>query len=156
MNNYEKRWYEVRYKFPHANKMLGDRASYATLDIEYFSKIGTEEQAYWFGVLSNRGHMTKDALMVNLNMRDWEHLYRFRTAIKSNHSIYKQNYGKTAMLTIRSKRLVEMFCDYGFAVGNSFGRSFPPFHVVPLHLQQPFIRGLYDSGSSFSRKNNRW
>lgn len=117
-------------------------------DVEYFSKIDTEERAYWFGVLSNRGHLTNNALYLNLNTRDRDHLQKFLDAINSKHRIYTINYGKTAMITIHSKRLVEMFCDYGFVVGKSFGRSFPPLDKVPTEFQRPFIRGLYDSGSS--------
>lgn len=59
------------------------------MDKRFFKTIDTEEKAYWLGFLYADGSVSKDlkAVTLELNIKDIDHIRKFKRAINSTHKI---------------------------------------------------------------------
>lgn len=116
------------------------------VDESYFDIIDNEEKSYWLGFLLADGHVTKNGhINLALQERDYEHLEKFRSALKSNHPIRKHKIYNSYSITIGSKRLNESLWRKGF--NNNKSLNYDVIKItscVPQELTNHFIRGYFD------------
>lgn len=125
----------------------------------YFSKVNSEEKAYWLGFISadgginipghgrDRGHV----LCINLKGDDAEHLSKLQSAIGREGPIYDavSNYGtKVARLQIGSKKFVVDLIKLGLPPKKSF--ICKPWDG-PKKLMRHYWRGVVDGDGSISK-----
>ena len=128
------------------------------VDEYFFDKIDTEEKAYWLGFIYADGYITKcnnhEVFGIKLNIKDLDHLVKFKKAIKSDHKIIKETinspYGvvNACAISIRNKVFVDCLQDKGVFYNKSKILQPPPLNKIPNELLSHFIRGYYDGDGS--------
>ena len=58
-----------------------------SFDESIFEKIDSHEKAYWLGFLASDGSVHQNAVKIGLSFKDYEHLKKFRSFMKSEHQI---------------------------------------------------------------------
>lgn len=123
------------------------------INLDYFSNIDTHEKAYWLGVLTADGSITKDWCKVTLSSKDKELVRNFKRAISSEHKISRlviydkrtnKNYVRYS-LQVGCKNFVLQLRQYGLKNRKSFCEEFPNINsdFIP-----DYIRGLFDGDGS--------
>ena len=115
-------------------------------DLSYFSKIDTEEKAYWLGFLYADGYVTyKGVSILALQEKDKDHLDKFRKAIKAD-DIELQYSAKTKSyrICLSSVEFADNLMNLGCVQAKSLILKFPSEEQVPNHLIHHFMRGYFD------------
>lgn len=134
------------------------------VDETYFSKIDSEEKAYWLGFLTADGCIFKNrpSIRLALSEKDYAHVEKFKKALKSDHTItivpaggYTDKNGKHSMaasITIQNKKLYNDLINLGFTSAKSLNEK--PVEL-PENLIPHYIRGIFDGDGwiSFSDKH---
>lgn len=120
-----------------------------TLNASYFSKIDTEEKAYWLGFISADGHVSDEAIEINIQKKDEQHLVKFLKAVDSNSVIKYQD--NAVCIDIYSKQMVADLRKLGFMHNKSETQTFPD---IPENLHVHFIRGLFDGDGSIKTRES--
>jgi hypothetical protein len=111
-----------------------------------FSRIGTEETAYWLGFLYADGSVWGSRYVALwLKEKDAGHVERFRRFLGSGHPIRFDLKRKAAGITVASKRLSDALVEQGCTPRKSLKLSFP---VLLPELESHFIRGYFDGDGS--------
>lgn len=133
----------------------------------YFDVIDSEEKAYWLGFIFGDGFIYdkkigehSGILCISLSSEDIEHLYKFRNAINSSHTIHtydnSKGYanGKLSRIKINSNHLVDSLKKYGMIANKTNIIGEPVLLSKEYYI--PFIRGLFDADGSimFWKHNN--
>lgn len=115
----------------------------------FFEVINTEEKAYWLGFMYADGYITQDYVGIALSTEDIDHLYKFKTALNSNHNI-KTYEGSTtyARLIIKSEKMKNDLIINGCVYNKSLILKFPDSRILPKELIKHFIRGYFDGDGS--------
>lgn len=125
-----------------------------------FSRISSEEEAYWLGFIAADGSVTFGGtggrqfdLRVELSLKDKEHLELLRAFIGKPGRL-KENSRKYPSVLLRtcSKKLVENLISNGIHPSKT--------HVIDVpdldnHLIRHWIRGYFDGDGNWSTKNKR-
>lgn len=133
------------------------------LDSTVFDVIDSEEKAYWLGFLSGDGSISNDLsrLTLNLSIRDYEHLFRFRLFLKTDCDIViHRNKGKQnkinndyCRLSITSKSLITSLMKKGIKPNKTFNINLPLLEDYSLYRH--YIRGLFDADGWITRADTR-
>lgn len=120
---------------------------------EYFSKIDTEQKAYWLGFIAADGCISgRDytCLIVRLSTKDIDHLYMLRKALESDHPIHERNTDgyNYCSLEIHSDKLVQDLSKYSVVPRKSATVSWPS---IKENLLRHYLRGYFDGDGWFSR-----
>lgn len=128
------------------------------IDETIFSKINSEEKAYWLGFIFGDGSIDikRNTLTIKLNIKDKNHLEKFRLFAKTNKPISKEDKTHCVSLTLVSKLLIKDLLKYNVVPNKTHKDiSAPNIHQ---NLLIHFYRGLLDSDGSIyftkSTKNN--
>ena len=132
---------------------------------DYFSKIDTQDKAYWFGFLYADGSLTKsnsydkepNRLQINISFKDIQLLENFLTDIDSENikiETYQPNestFGKNKMsrITLNSIKICSDMLNNGFRK-KSMLASNTVFDYIPKKLYRHFIRGYFDGDGSIN------
>ena len=115
----------------------------------YFSKIDTEEKAYWLGFLYADGCVHSNNNEISINITDKEHIEKFKTAIGAvNHKITETNdkrfpNAKTLyQFTIKDEQLHKDLIQWGCVPQKSLLLTKIP--NIPRDFISHFIRGYFD------------
>lgn len=120
---------------------------------DYFSKIDTEEKAYWLGFLYADGYNDEKHGIVQLGLQECDRIVveKFRDAIASNNpieirydGIKKPNSQNICRIRICSKKMSQDLSKLGCFQKKSLTLKFPTEKQVPSDLLQHFIRGMWD------------
>lgn len=135
------------------------------LNDSYFSKIDTEEKAYWLGFIAADGCVYQrdkggSILSFNLNIRDKNHLEKFLKAIDSS-AIIKERKGSgfgenttIAHLEINSTLMVKNLKEYGIIPKKSLVLK-PPIGKIEEKYYLSYIKGYFDGdGSIYESSTN--
>lgn len=120
---------------------------------KFFSKIDTEERAYWAGFIAADGNIRKDFLKmrIELNIQDFHHLEKFRESIEGNNpikeSIRKNNH--SCYIDVNCKQLCEDLNILGITPKKSLTLQIN-MELIPEELQHHFIRGYFDGDGSIN------
>lgn len=116
-------------------------------DIDFFSKIDSEEKAYWLGFLYADGCITKTAVRLEIQRNDIGHLEKFRNAVKAFDTKLKlKDDGDihSCMLYLSSVKMVNDLIQKGCFQRKTFSLRFPKSEQVPPSLINHFMRGYFD------------
>ena len=127
----------------------------------YFSKIDTEEKAYWLGFLYADGCVHSNNNEISINITDKEHIEKFKIAIGAvNHKITETNdkrfpNAKTLyQFTIKDEQLHKDLIQWGCVPQKSLLLNKIP--NIPRDFISHFIRGYFDGDGSIAlTKDNR-
>lgn len=141
------------------NIVLRDRGETVRLPVDhnYFEKIDHQDKAYWIGFLLADGGVFGNEITINLQARDYKHLKRFKTCLKSQHKLKKiisSFNSHQYRFKFRSTKMVQDLSKWGVIPNKSLVVNMPklPEKYVP-HL----VRGIFDGDgciSSYMRGNN--
>lgn len=135
-----------------------------SIDETFFDVIDTEEKAYWLGFMTADGCIFKDRpqLRLALSEKDYDHVVKFKHALKSEHNVVKTPAGgfkrkdgthiMAASISIQNRRLYNRLKELGFTSVKSGHEK--PIDLSP-HLIRHYIRGLFDGDGwiSYSEKH---
>jgi hypothetical protein len=139
-------------------------------DETIFSKIDTEEKAYWLGFLYADGAISYDGIRycVDLALKesDYNHLAKFKKFLQTDAEIKKKvikgDNGKKHLacrISVHNKCLVGDLVAKGCMPNKSLTLEFPEYSIVPKYLIIPFIRGYFDGDGSIyipkAKENSR-
>lgn len=122
----------------------------------FFETIDTEEKAYWLGFIyadgsvlihKNTGSMT---LEIGLQIKDINHLEKFKEDIKATNPVKVTNNGKGCRISIHSRKLVKDLMKHGIVPNKSLIAIPPGKESVPEALTHHFIRGIFDGDGGFT------
>jgi hypothetical protein len=128
------------------------------LDETFFDTIGTEDQAYWLGFLTADGTIGDKFVLLALQEKDIDHLYKFTSSLCSEHPVaLKENtlQGKAyrcGEVHIGSTRLVAALKRLGVGKRKSF--TVCPCEFVPDHLLSHYWRGVFDGDGFITQKRS--
>ena len=139
-----------------------------SLNEEFFTKIDTEQKAYWLGFIYADGFISiakstnQHNLSIKLSVKDKVHLEKFRAEITSRpirDYAQQTKYGliNFSQLIISSKRIVQDLQRLGCVQNKSLILTFPTINQVPQNLINHFIRGYFDGdGSVFIQNKGKY
>ena len=128
-------------------------------DSMFFNNIDTEDKAYWLGVFYADGNISSKGNTIQLNLKDKEHVEKFRNAIMAKNKI----------TTVIDNRFTEQCLTYHFAIRDSQlhsdlikhgvlpNKSYLQFNIPKLNdnLMPHFIRGYFDGDGGLFYSNNK-
>ena len=122
----------------------------------YFENIDTPAKAYWLGFLYADGNISQNIINITLNIKDKNHLIKFKNAIGAiNSEIHESkvnNYGKEyeiARFWIGDKKMAQDLRDKGCVPNKSLILTFP-YEYLSEDLYSHFIRGYIDGDGCLS------
>jgi intein-encoded DNA endonuclease-like protein len=124
------------------------------LNQDVFSKIDTEEKAYWLGFILADGNIYinnknyQQLLQVGLSLRDKEHLEKLSDFLGTNIPIKINNKVGSCILQIHSKKIVSDLLKLGIEERKSGKEKF--ILLDNEELQRHLVRGYVDGDGSIS------
>jgi intein-encoded DNA endonuclease-like protein len=133
--------------------LLGSKGFNKLNQCDYFSKIDTEEKAYWLGFIYADGYLAKNEnrLALVVSIKDKEHLKKFA-------DIFGKQLIEIKKLDKKSKKSYEqcgvfLYSERIYNDLKSFLNSENIFDMIPKELHRHFVRGFFDGdGSIFELK----
>lgn len=133
----------------------------------YFSKIDTQEKAYWLGYLFADGYVrkrSKSSGFLCVNSIDLKTLENLKNSLQFTGSVVTRKYGKSSFgtgtigsLNIYDCDLVDDLIKHGCVERKTFNLKFPN---IKKSLKRHFIRGYFDGDGSlsnyFSPPKKKW
>lgn len=118
---------------------------------DYFRNINTEEKAYWLGFLYADGCITDKRIIVDLHIKDIEHIKKFQKYVDSSHKLWIHgDNDQYVRLVVGCKEMCIDLCQNGCVPRKSLILSFPDKTIVPTDLMSHFIRGYFDGDGCLS------
>ena len=119
------------------------------LDVDYFKNIDSNDKAYWLGYICGDGNINKD-YKVTITTKDLEILERFKSDVKSGHTIgftsYKDDRTNkiytSYTIQIRNYIFVNNIIDKGVTIDKTDSLLFPK---IDKKYYSYFIAGIFDS-----------
>lgn len=119
-----------------------------TTNQNIFSKIDTEEKAYWLGFLYADGTVRSkkgdNQIELSLQEQDYEHLVKFRKFIGNNNKIAFREKQKAYRYCVRSRQIKNDLIKLGCVPNKSLILKFPTKKQIPDSLLKHFVRGYTD------------
>lgn len=116
-----------------------------------FEDINSEEKAYWLGFLWADGNITKQAIYLELQRGDEDHLLKLRKFLGNHYQKIDQTRGNCIRLRVHSKKLIEDLKKLGFGLKND--RINIP--EIEDSLIKHFIRGYFDGDGHIRVRGNK-
>lgn len=124
-----------------------------TYDRDFFFDIDTEEKAYWLGFIAADGNISKTMknMRINLNIKDKNHLEKFRQSIRGNQPIKEiiREKNHSVYIDMNSKKICKDLYKYGITPNKSLTLDVA-FNLIPKALIHHFIRGYFDGDGSIN------
>lgn len=119
-----------------------------------FSKIDSEEGAYWLGFLYADGCVMDDnRIELSLQERDYEHLVKFCSFIGMPTSAIKYRKStKSYRVSFRNKKMKEDLISLGCIPRKTFVLTYPSEEQVPHSYTRDFCRGYIDGDGYIGTK----
>ena len=120
-----------------------------TVDENFFDDIDNEAKAYWLGFLTADGFVQSRSVGINLQIKDAEHLYKFRASLHSQCPVgFRETASSNgtvcpqATINIFSIKLVGALNQLGLWQNKTF--TVRPCEYVPEPLLAAYWRGIFD------------
>lgn len=116
------------------------------VDSNFFETIDTEEKAYWLGFLAADGYISRKNSCIELTLQesDYDHIDKFKTAIKSKHKIGKRHIKESIAyrINIRDSKMANDIAEKTFIEQKSFDAFI--YKDLDKNLLKHYIRGLIE------------
>lgn len=139
---------------------------------DYFSKIDSEDKAYWLGFLYADGSINRFykgeklksmTLEISLAYKDKEHLEKFKQCIESNIPIFEKTNKlngkeyKSVRIQLNNTKICYDLCDLGCTPCKTYNVRMPSYDIVPKEFMRDFLRGFFDGDGCIetSEKNGK-
>jgi len=124
------------------------------IDSNIFSKIDTEEKAYWLGFMYADGNLssTTNTISLELSLKDEIHLIKFNTFLNKSKNTRKDNF--RCRCVFKDLKIYNDLIKLGCVPKKSLILKFPKDTQVPKDLIHHFIRGYVDGDGSIYITNN--
>lgn len=145
-------------------RSLSESTKVFSVDENYFEIIDTEEKAYFLGLISADGNVSKNLKQFEIGLSgkdELELLLKMKESIKYTGVIYqrkrknKPTHKEAYRLSIRSEKFIKNLLDKGIFPNKSLTLKFPTEEQVPSHLIRHFIRGYVDGDGTINFKQNK-
>lgn len=113
----------------------------------YFSKIDSEEKAYWLGFIVADGNIYENRLQVEVHNQDGAHLEKLAAALR--YPARKRKTREATSLSPRSDQIVSDLQVYGVTKRKSY--TMEP--VAPPGYELAFWRGVFDGDGYLSKQD---
>ena len=126
-----------------------------SLNQDYFNQPLDENRAYWIGFLIADGGIYGNQII--LNLKDKEHIRKFKLALNYGGSISHRNYKEKYegwSIQVTSKKMVDSLIKFGIVPRKSFKTYIPS--DFPQNLLKPLFRGLVDGDGCIYKTNKKW
>jgi len=122
---------------------------------DVFSKIDTEEKAYWLGFFYADGYVSKNSnhIEISLQLSDINHLKKFNKFLNRTSKIHTNQ--NRCRISMNCKKLHEDLISKGCIPNKSLILKFPKKDVVSNYLVKHFIRGYFDGDGSIMHRTNK-
>lgn len=141
----------VRRNFKKFNLISYNYHNESKHNIDKFSEIKTEEDAYWLGFIYADGYVSDgNNFELSLQKNDEEHLQKLRTYLELTTKISVDSF--RCRLIYKNKTFVENLKNLGVVPRKSLILTFP-YNKIPDELIKHFIRGYFDGDGSISIYN---
>lgn len=126
---------------------------------DYFSKIDSEDKAYWLGFLYADGSINRFykgeklrsmTLEIGLAYQDKNHLEKFKQCIESNIPIFERTNKlngkeyKSVRIQLNNTKICYDLCDLGCTPHKTYDVRLPSYDIVPKEFMRDFLRGFFD------------
>lgn len=130
-----------------------------TINQDYFAKIASEHQAYWYGFIMADGSVVATKkfgyrLSIELNEIDKNHLKKFKADIDSNHIIKTRKNKPMVYIAINNKKLIIDLETIG-CVPNKTNIGWIAFDKIDTKYWKDILRGFLDGDGFIDKKRNR-
>lgn len=120
-------------------------------NINFFTKITTEEQAYWLGFIFADGCVQgggRNVLEIGLSIQDYDHLVKFKNSLdfKGEVKTKTNKKHKSCRVSLYGETIIKDLIDKGATPRKSRTLKFPT--KIPKELYRHFIRGYFDGDGS--------
>jgi len=119
---------------------------------DIFSVIDSHTKAYWLGFIASDGSIYRGSLKLGLSFKDYDHVYKFRNFMGSNHPIKEYTVElngkqyKSCELRISSLKIINSLSKFGIIPNKSF-------NLIPANIQSKYINsyilGIIDGDGCF-------
>jgi hypothetical protein len=145
---------EDRWKLSHPK--------YELKNDKFFELIDTESKAYWLGFMFADGCIIRrpygvSGIQVGLNIKDKNHLEKFKKDLGSNHPLYEKGkkltpFGVCDMIYLCVARvgLAQQLISHGCIPNKTLVLKYPNRSSLPEELDRHFIRGYFDADGCIS------
>lgn len=128
----------------------------------FFEVINTEDKAYWAGFIAADGGIRQDfgKTRIELNIRDYHHLEKYRDSINGNQPIAESVRPKnhSCYIDTNCKKIGKDLYNLGITPKKSLTLQID-FSKIPQDLWHHFIRGYFDGDGSlnkYKRENHNY
>ena len=127
-------------------KSLGYSTDRNPIKKDIFSKIDTEEKAYWLGFLYADGTINKiqGQVSVGLNEKDLGHLEKLKKFLQCNNKISYSETTHSYRLCYCCNQITNDLIKLGCVPNKSLILTFPNDEQVPSQFKKDFMRGYID------------
>ena len=151
--------YDMVNKFKECNFDTGLLHNKTYCDEYVFDTIN-EESAYWLGFLLADGYIDKDYKLIELSLKDKEHVEKFKKFMKSEHNIkqrvIKSNNSTVYRIMIGSVYLCDRLKHLGFISNKTYIPTIISYEVYNSPYLKDFIRGYFEGdGNLMLEKGQR-
>lgn len=129
---------------------------------QFFNNIDNEEKAYWAGFIAADGNVRKDFLKmrIELNIKDYSHLEKFRKSIEGDNPIkeFIREKNQSCYIDVNCKEFCLALNKLGITPKKSLTLNIN-MELIPKELRHHFIRGYFDgdgSLNSYKRENSNY
>ena len=136
----------VRLRLVEANVELQGIRKSTVLNEDFFSKIDSEEKAYWLGFLFADGNVSKKNYTIQLSLKDHEHVRKFASSMGYKGGFWY--HGGCVSISFKSKKMWVDLNNLGLIPQKSkFLKVLPEFKGG---LEVAFWRGFFDGDGCIS------
>ena len=127
-----------------------NRQNIAKFNQDVFSKIDTEENAYWLGFLYADGYIGTKENNIELSLKsdDIHHLEKFRDFLNFSEDKHIFQNEIRCRISFRNSKTKQDLIDLGCLPRKSLVLTFPNKKQVPSYLIPHFVRGYIDGDGS--------
>jgi hypothetical protein len=124
----------------------------------FFSKIDSEEKAYWLGFICADGWLDKrdKCLGILLQRKDRNHLIKFSNIFNIEVKDYKSNQYENSRCMVYSKTVYNDLIKMGILPRKSNTDDVKVFSFIPMNLLNHFIRGWFDGDGSIYHEKKKF
>lgn len=119
---------------------------------DYFETIDSEDKAYFLGFIIADGTINCDNNSIRIIQKETYILYEFKKCVDFEGPIFTRKDGKISYITMSSSKMKNDLDKLGIYSNKTMFVKYPD---IPRHLQNHFIRGVFDGDGCISMRRDK-